>query len=131
MLKALDSKSYDAITLGWSSSFEVDLYQFFHSDQMGTGGDNFMSYSSPELDTIIEQARTEMDESVRLPLWHRAHEILWEDQPYTFLLRRSRLDFVDKRIQNIQRVAAGLNWPGLWRMPNEWFVPADQQKYQD
>ncbi len=131
MLKALDSKSYDAITLGWSSGFEIDLYQFFHSDQMGTGGDNFMSYSSPELDTIIEQARTEMDESVRLPLWHRAHEILWEDQPYTFLLRRSRLDFVDKRIQNIQRVAAGLNWPGLWRMPNEWFVPAAQQKYQD
>jgi peptide/nickel transport system substrate-binding protein len=131
MLKALDSKSFDAISLAWSSSFEVDIYQHFHSDQMGTGGDNFMSYSSPELDAVIEQARTEMDESLRLPLWHRAHEIIWEDQPYTFLMRRSRLDFVNKRIQNIQRVAAGLNQPGLWRMPNEWFVPAARQKYQD
>ena len=82
-------------------------------------------------DAVIEAARAEIDESVRLPLWQRAHEILWEDQPYTFLLRRSRLDFVDKRIANIQRVAAGVNTPGLWRMPNEWYVPAVQQKYHD
>jgi peptide/nickel transport system substrate-binding protein len=72
-----------------------------------------------------------MDESKRMPLWHQAHEVLWEDQPYTFLMRRSRLDFVDRRIQNIQRVAAGLNSPGLWQMPTEWYVPAPMQKYQD
>ena len=131
MLKALDSKTYDAISLAWSSGFEVDLFQFFHSAQMATGGDNFINYANPELDALIDQARAEMDESKRMPLWHQAHEIIWEDQPYTFLLRRSRLDFVDRRIQNIQRVAAGLNSPGLWRMPTEWYVPATMQKYQD
>jgi len=131
MLKALESKTYDAISLAWSSGFEIDLFQFFHSSQMATGGDNFINYASPELDALIDQARAEMDESKRMPLWHQAHEVLWEDQPYTFLMRRSRLDFVDRRIQNIQRVAAGLNSPGLWQMPTEWYVPAPMQKYQD
>ena len=131
MLKALDGKNFEAISLAWTSGFEIDLFQFFHSKQMETGGDNFMSYANPELDDLIDRARAEMDESKRIPLWHKAHEILWEDQPYTFLLRRSRLDFVDRRIHNVQRVAAGLNWPGLWRMPTEWYVPAPLQKYED
>ncbi|MEZ5560059.1 MAG: peptide-binding protein [Pseudomonadales bacterium] len=129
VLKALDDKTFDAISLGWTSSFEIDLYQYFHSSQMEPGGDNFISYSNPELDRLIEQARATMDEETRLALWHRAHEILWHDQPYTFLFWRSRLDFIDRRIANVQRVRAGLNWPGLWRMPGEWYVPKDRQKY--
>ncbi len=131
LLKALDDKTFDAISLAWTSGFEVDLFQFFHSSQAEPGGDNFINYANPELDAIIEEARTEMLEENRMPLWQQAHAILWEDQPYTFLIWRARLDFIDKRIQNVERVTAGPNWPGLWRMPTEWFVGAGQQKYED
>ena len=129
ILEAVDNKSYDAITLGWTSGFEVDLFQFFHSSQNGPGGDNFVSYANPELDAVIETARMELDEPTRMALWHEAERLIWEDQPYTFLFRRARLDFFDGRIANIQRVRAGLNWPGLWRMPTEWYVPASRQQH--
>jgi len=131
MLKALDDKTFEAISLGWTSGFEIDLYQFFHSDQTQPGGDNFMSYESPEMDALIDEARQSMDKDLRMQLWRQAHELLWEDQPYTFLLWRARLDFFDNRLHNIQRVTAGVNWPGLWRMPGEWYVPAPLQKYGD
>ncbi len=129
VLKALDEKAFDAISLGWSSSFEIDLYQFFHSSQMETGGDNFLSYSNPELDALIETARAEMDEARRMEIWRRCHEIIWEDQPYTFLIWRASLNFVDGRIQNVQRTRSGLNRPGLEQTPGEWYVPATRQKY--
>ena len=129
ILEAVDNKSFDAITLGWTSGFEVDLYQFFHSSQNGPGGDNFVSYANPELDALIDAARMELDEPTRMAMWHEAERLIWEDQPYTFLFRRARLDFFDGRIANIQRVRAGLNWPGLWRMPTEWYVPASRQQH--
>ncbi len=129
VLKAIDDKAFDAISLGWTSGFEVDLYQFFHSSQSGPGGDNFVTYANPELDAVIEAARAELDEEVRMVLWRQAHAMIWKDQPYTFLMRSARLDFLADRIANVQRVRAGLNWPGLWRMPTEWYVPAALQKH--
>jgi len=129
ILKAVDDKAFDAISLAWTGGFEVDLHQFFHSSQNLAGGDNFISYANPDLDALIEAARLELNEDARMALWQRAERVIWEDQPYTFLGRRARLDFFDGRIANIQPVRAGLNWPGLWRMPMEWYVPADLQQH--
>ncbi len=129
LIDALNNKDFDAISLAWTSDFEIDLYQFFHSSQTEPGGDNFASYINPALDALIEQARAELDEDKRIALWHRAHEILWEDQPYTFLMRNKTLAFVDRRMRGVETVPAGLNTGGLWRVPIEWYVPTAEQKY--
>lgn len=129
MLKKLDEKDFDAITLGWTGGIETDIYQMFHSSQTIQGGDNYMSYVNPELDKVIEAARSTVDESKRMPLWQQAHRILHEDQPYTFLLNRRSLIFIDKRIQNVQRTRSGLNFISTVSMPNPWYVPLQQQKH--
>jgi peptide/nickel transport system substrate-binding protein len=129
LINALNNKDFDAISLAWTSDFEIDLYQFFHSSQTEPGGDNFASYINPELDALIEQARAELDEDRRIALWHRAHEIIWQDQPYTFLMRNKTLAFVDRRMRGVETVPAGLNTGGLWRVPIEWYVPSAEQKY--
>jgi hypothetical protein len=67
-----------------------------------------------------------VDESKRMPLWQQAERIVYEDQPYTFLMRRKSLLFVDKRIHNLQMTKLGLN---LGSLPLETYVPAAQQKY--
>lgn len=126
MLDLLNEKNFDAITLGWSSGIETDLFQMFHSSQIVAGGDNFISYRNPRLDTLIEQARATVEEETRMPLWHQCERILYEDQPYTFLLRRNTLAFIDARMQNIQVTRLGLN---LNTVPVEWFVPGPLQKY--
>ncbi|HPY41076.1 MAG TPA: hypothetical protein PLM98_11205, partial [Thiolinea sp.] len=60
-------------------------------------------------------------------LWQQAEKILYEDQPYTFLVRAQSLLFVDKRIHNLQMTKLGLNYGSL---PLENYVPVPLQKYQ-
>ncbi len=127
MLDMLKKKTFDAITLGWTSGIETDIYQMFHSSQTVSGGDNFMNYANPELDRLIDQARATVDESQRMPLWQECERILYRDQPYTFLTRRKSLLFIDKRIHNIQQTRIGLN---VGIVPIEIYVPAPLQKYR-
>jgi peptide/nickel transport system substrate-binding protein len=121
MVQRLDRKNFDAITLQWSSGPETDIYQMFHSDQMLANGDNFMSYRSPKLDELIEQARSTVDKSERMKMWHQCHEILHEDQPYTFLFWVESRRFLNDRIQNAKVLKAGMN------TALEWYVPAQKQ----
>lgn len=129
MLRKMDDRDYDAITLAWGGSIESDLYQIFHSSQIADKGDNFTSYINPELDRMIERARSTVDEQKRMPLWQATHRILHEDQPYTFLISRQALVFMDKRIQNVERSKIGLNFSQRFVMPIPWYVPKAMQKW--
>ena len=127
MQEALKKRSFDAITMGWSSGIETDVYQMLHSSQIKDEGDNFISYHNPELDKLIDEARHTVDEAKRMPIWQQVERIIYEDQPYTFLIREQSLLFVDKRIQNLQMSKLGLNYGSV---PMENYVPLPLQKYQ-
>ncbi len=126
MLDLLNRKDFDAITLGWTSGVETDIYQMFHSSQTVGGGDNFINYRNPALDELIDRARGEVDEDARMPLWQEAERILHEDQPYTFLMRRQTLAFIDRRVKNLDITRLGLN---MGIVPVEIYVPVEQQRY--
>ena len=125
MVENLQRKDFDAITLAWTSGVEVDIFQMFHSSQTLDGGDNFINHRNPELDRLIDAARAEVDEDRRMRLWREAEAVMVADQPYTFLLRRQSLVFIDGRIANVHNTALGLN---LMAVPVEVFVPADRQR---
>ncbi len=127
MLDLINRRDFEAITLGWTSGVETDIYQIFHSKQIEGGGDNFVHYKNSVLDQLIDQARGTVDEAKRMPLWQQAERIMYEDQPYTFLMRRQSLVFIDKRIHNLQITKLGLN---MGAVPVEIFVPEGQQKYK-
>ncbi len=127
MLDLINRRDFEAITLGWTSGVETDIYQIFHSKQIEGGGDNFVHYKNSALDQLIDQARGTVDEAKRMPLWQQAERIMYEDQPYTFLMRRQSLVFIDKRIHNLQITKLGLN---MGAVPVEIFVPEGQQKYK-
>ena len=127
MLEVLKKRDFDAITLGWTSGLETDIYQMFHSSQIKDQGDNFIHYINPELDKLIDEARRTVQEPKRMPIWRQTEKIMYEDQPYTFLMRRKTLAFIDKRIHNLQMTKMGLN-RGL--LPMENYVPKDLQKYK-
>lgn len=126
LLESLNTKDYDASMLAWGGGLESDLYYVFHSSQAKEGS-NRSGYKNPELDKVIEQARSTVNDDKRMPLWQQAERIIYEDQPYTFLVRTKDLLFVDKRIANVQMTKTGLNLGGL---PQENYVPLQQQKYK-
>ncbi len=126
MIDKLDNKDFTAITLGWTSGIETDIYQMFHSSQTKTNGNNFINYKSDALDKIIDEARKTVDESKRMALWKKAEAIFYADQPYTFLKRSMSLVFIDKRYRNLTMTKLGLN-SGM--LPLETYVPKALQKY--
>ena len=121
MQAKLEDRSFDAIMLGWGGGIESDPYQMFHSKTIEGGGDNFISYRNPELDALIDQARGTVDDQARRALWHQIHQILWEDQPYTFMYNRKSVVYVDRRFENVEVTNLGLN--GV----EEYYVPSAAQ----
>ena len=127
MLDMIDKKSFDAITLAWTSGIETDIYQMFHGSQSKTNGDNFINFKSAKLDQLIDKARTSINEAERMKIWQEAERVMFDEQPYTFLMRRKTLAFIDQRIKNLSVTKIGLN-RGM--LPLETYIPTHLQKYQ-
>ncbi|MFV1982488.1 MAG: ABC transporter substrate-binding protein [Thiohalomonadales bacterium] len=125
LLDKLNTRTFDGIILGWSSGLETDVSQMFHSNQI-KDGDNYTHYSNKELDRLIGEARRTVDEKRRMKIWQKVEHILYEDQPYTFLMRSKSLQFIDKRIKNLAIDKLGLNYR---RIPYETYVPVKAQRY--
>jgi peptide/nickel transport system substrate-binding protein len=108
-VQKLDKREFDAVTLAWSLSWEEDPYQLWHSSQVAQGS-NFCGFSNPEADSIIARARVEFDTGRRVRLFHRFHEILHMEQPYTFLFCSPSLVVVSRRFDNVRVHRRGLNY---------------------
>jgi peptide/nickel transport system substrate-binding protein len=126
MVKRLHDRQIDAACMGWGGVVEADPMQLFHSSAMEGTGDNYCSYSNPELDKTIEEARAIADIDKGLPLWHKVHRLIHEDQPYTFLYQEKQLTLVDGRFRGVEPTKKlGLS------SQLDWYVPAALQKYKE
>jgi peptide/nickel transport system substrate-binding protein len=120
--QVLDGRTYDAVTLGWSLPVEADPYQVWHSSQVEKGS-NHVGFSNKEADNIIEEARVTFDKEERVKLYRRFHQILHEEQPYTFLFVNESLVAIDRRFENVNIYSLGID-------TTEWWVPVKRQKYK-
>lgn len=114
-LKLVDSREYDAVTLRWSLSVETDPYQLWHSSQAEKGS-NFTGFHNDEADRIIIEVRRTFDRDKRIALLKRFHQILHEEQPYTFLFCSPNLVAISRRFGNVIVHNLGIE-------PKEWTVP--------
>jgi len=78
-------REFQAYFGGWGAGADPDT-----SDNLWvTGaGRNFVQYSNPEVDRLFVQGRQEFDREKRAEIYAKIHNILWEDQPYTWLYYR-------------------------------------------
>lgn len=121
LLDRVDKREFDAILMGWSMPPDPDPYQVWHSSQADAGS-NYVGFINAESDKAIEEARVEFDRDKRIALYHRFQEILYEEQPYLFLLAPKSLAGADKRIQGIRVYPFGMD-------QRDWFVPQAMQRY--
>jgi ABC-type transport system substrate-binding protein len=99
---------FDALVLGWSGgALDPDLYQIWHSSQANPYQLNFNGYRSAEADRLIERIRVEYDAGVRLALAHQLHELIANDQPYTFLVASRATYVLDRKMVIVERGPEG------------------------
>jgi ABC-type transport system substrate-binding protein len=89
---------FDALILGWAMGIEPDLYQIWHSSQTGPNQLNFVAFKNREADDLIIKIRQEYNHDRQVRYSRRLHEIIAEEQPYTFLYVGRWTAILDKRI---------------------------------
>ena len=73
--------NFDAIFIGSSVNVDPDfLYRRFHTSSIAAGH-NFLRYSNPTLDRLLEQGRLEANPEKRREIYFRAQEIIYQDSP--------------------------------------------------
>lgn len=122
----LRNRDYDAALAGWSAALYVDPSSVWHSDtEEKTYQYNFTSYSNPYVDELLKQGNATPDPAEANAIWRELQQVIYDDQPYTFLWWRDELTAIHKRFDHVQ---ADILSP--YTKLREWDVPSDQVKYR-
>jgi len=121
----IDKKQFEAIIMGWGLSRDPDMYDIWHSSKTKEGEFNFISYKNEEVDQLLLDGRRTFDNKKRTEIYHRIHEILAEEQPYTFLYVPDALPVLHKRFKGVEKAPIGI-WHDFihWQVPQnriEWY----------
>ena len=101
MLGTLRGREFDAALSGFSIDTSLDLTYAFHSASIGDGL-NFGGYANPEVDRLIEAARSSRDKDERGRLLWQIQGLLHEEQPFAFLWEPERLNGVSRRLRGVR-----------------------------
>ncbi len=120
----VNKRRFEAVILGWTIPPDPDAYDVWHSSKTAPQELNFVSYSNPEADEMLEAGRSTFDQAERKKYYDRFQDILAEDQPYTFLYVPDELVIISSRIRGIEPAPAGIGHNII-----QWYVPQGEQKY--
>jgi len=124
MLEINDAQTYDAIILGWRNSFPDDPDQttlFTTQNDLVGNGQNTVSYSNPEVDRLMEEAKNVPGcaPSDRAPVYHQLQEIIQQDLPYLWLFAQNGMYAANDSVQGFAPYPSQLYWNvDAWTVTN-------------
>jgi peptide/nickel transport system substrate-binding protein len=120
----IDKKRFEAVLLGWSIGLDADQYDIWHSSKTKEKELNFISFSNPEVDELLEKGRRTFDIRERKKAYFRIQEILAEESPYLFLYVPDATPIVHSRFKGIKPAPIGISY----NLP-KWYVPQRLQRH--
>lgn len=118
LIKKCNPGKFQAVLFDWVETFDPDCFVEWDSSQTGKNGMNFMSYSNPEADRLLREARSKIDTAVRKKLYYKFQEIVADDAPYVFLWYPNSFSAINKRIGGLPPP----NPAGLFIYPEKIFI---------
>lgn len=119
---ALDLKEFDAVLTGYNLSNTQDLSFAFHTSQIESGR-NFMSYSNPDLDVILQQAYVTMNNDSRKATYDQIQKSFREEVPCISLFFREAAVVVRNKVRGDIKPDA----VNPYRSINSWFISEAKQ----
>jgi peptide/nickel transport system substrate-binding protein len=121
----INKRRFEVALLGWRLSLDPDIYDIWHSSMTGEREFNFVSYNNPEVDRLLIEGRETCNMDRRRQIYHRIHEIIAQEQPYTFLYVADSLPVLHKRFKGVEQAPIGIMYDFVrWRVPAnraEWY----------
>lgn len=115
-LKEVKRHDFDLCALGWvQDPTPDDLKQVWHTSSMVGDGSNYCGFGNAETDKIIEEIRTTLDNNKRKELYYKIQEMIYDEQPYIFLVSLKERIAIHKRFSNANSSVArpGFNVQGF------------------
>lgn len=116
-LDRLKSSNFDAVVHAWRVGTKADLAPMWSCEARREGGYNRFDYCNPVVDSLNALAARMLDFEEAKPLFHRAQELIYEDQPYTFLYVPDALAALNRRFENVHPDPIG-----MYHFLYEWWV---------
>ncbi|WP_019415450.1 ABC transporter substrate-binding protein [Paenisporosarcina sp. TG20] len=113
-LDLVTSGKHNFALVSWTPDYpdpDYNLWYFGHSSSKGPGF-NLAFYENSKVDTLLEEARSNTDEELRISNYEEIQDIMAEEVPYIFVAQ-----------PNLQ--AAGREWVKGYELNpmNTWYVP--------
>ena len=120
--------NYESAYLNWNLDPDPDPFPLFHSSQFPPRGQNFVFYSNPEADRLMEAGRRELDQTKRKLIYRQLHALLADDQPYTWTVQVSSKWALSMHIRDAKE---SKGWGLFLWYPGElgWWIPIDQRTH--
>jgi peptide/nickel transport system substrate-binding protein len=117
------SPEVEAVIIGWQLAADPDPFTIWHSSNVASpakAGNNFVGYSNPQVDKLIEQGRNGPDcsQAARQKVYQELNKILNDDVPYMFGVADGRILAADARIRGIDVGSYSPN--GDWNVHKWW-----------
>jgi peptide/nickel transport system substrate-binding protein len=90
--------NYQAVFVGWTGSLDPDgtLYAMFTTK----GGFNYTKDSVPQVDALLEQARTTADQAQRISLYQEAERLIVDDAARIFIWHAVSIRATSSKVKN-------------------------------
>lgn len=115
------SRSYELLLFGQITGMEPDLFPFWYSTQTSSPGLNLSGYENEDVDTLIEEIRKEINETIRTQKLKELQEKIVQDLPAIFLFSTIHLYPIHKGVQGVNaEIIVDTSW--RFREISNWFI---------
>jgi peptide/nickel transport system substrate-binding protein len=87
---------FQAAMGGWGAGTDPDTSANLY---VSGEGRNYGNYSNKQVDELFEKGRRELDPKKRAEIYGQIHNLMWEDQPYTWLFYRNSFYAFNKKLR--------------------------------
>lgn len=108
---ALEKKEHNMFIMSWTPSIVDPHYTLFapyHSKNSGVGP-NYMFYSNPQLDALIEKGISVSEDGQRAQVYKEAQELIMKDLPMVYAQYGEQLIGSQSNVENFQVDPSGSN----------------------
>ena len=100
------ARELNAWISGWSVQIPVDMKVLWHSN-LDKGPFNVVSFQDKTVDMLLDKIEKEKSEANRDALYKEIQDIIYKEQPVTFLYWIDNIIAYNKRIQNVSITPLG------------------------
>lgn len=101
-IRAISNGDFDGFIMGWSVGEKIDPTAYWYSDSI-KGRFNFISYKNSVVDSLIDVGLAMLNRKEAKKVWGEFQQIIFDDQPYTFLIVPDDISATYQRVKGADR----------------------------